>query len=356
MEIAGKSITIESLDSASMERARLRQGTLTKPAGSLGLLEDISIRICGIRREIPASLGEKVVILCAADHGVVEEGVSAYPQEVTGQMLLNFAGGGAAINVLAKHAGARVVVVDVGTRSEVGNPAVIRRKIRRGTANFAWGPAMSRAEAEQAIGVGIETAEQEIGKGAGLIATGDMGIGNTTAASALIAALSGLPVRSLVGRGTGIDDASLEKKVEVIERALELNSPSSDDPLDALSKVGGLEIGALAGVMLACAVHRVPVVVDGFISGAAALLASRIDKAVVDYLFASHLSEEPGHRLVLGELGLKQFIDLEMRLGEGTGAVLAISVIEAAVKILVEMSTFEEAGVSRKSEKAETEK
>ena len=356
MEIGGRSIEIAGLDRASMEKARERQKNLTKPSGSLGLLEAISIRICGMRSEVPSTLGDKVVILCAADHGVVEEGVSAYPQEVTGQMLLNFSSGKAAINVLARHVGAMVVLVDVGTLADVEHPLVITKKVRKGTANLTAGPAMSRAEAEKAIAVGIEVAEQEIAKGAGIIATGDMGIGNTTPSSALVSALTGIPVRQVVGRGTGIDDDRLEKKVDVIERALALNRPSMEDPIGVLAKVGGLEIGALAGVMLAGAMRRVPMVVDGFISGAAALLAVRIHPGVKEYLFPSHLSEEPGHVIVLENLGLKPLIDLGMRLGEGTGAVLAMPIIEAAVKILSEMATFEEAGVSRKSEKSEVEK
>lgn len=342
---------IRPLDGQAMELARERQANLTKPPGSLGQLEEISIRLCGITGKFPPPLGAKVVILCAADHGVTEEGVSAYPREVTGQMLLNFTRGGAAINVLAGHVGARVVLVDAGTCSNVEHPSVIDKRIRNGTANMARGPAMSAGEAEAAVLAGVDVASVEIDEGAGLVATGDMGIGNTTASSALMAAFTGLPVRSLVGRGTGVDDDALENKVAVIERALELNRPSPGDPLDVLAKVGGLEIGALSGVMLCCAARRVPVVVDGLISGAAALLAARICPVAREYMFASHLSEEPGHRAALDELGLKPFLNLRMRLGEGTGATLAMPVMEAAAKVLREMATFEEAGVSRESEK-----
>lgn len=344
---------IKPLDAGVMDRARERQDSLTKPQGSLGQLEEISVRVCGITGSIEALRGDKTIILCAADHGVTEEAVSAYPAEVTGQMLLNFAAGGAAISALARHVGARVAVVDVGTRADVEHPSILNRKVREGTRNFARGAAMDRSEAEAAVLVGAEVAAEEIDAGARIVATGDMGIGNTTASSALIAAFTGLPVLSLVGRGTGLDDAALENKAGVIRRALDINRPDPGDPLDVLAKVGGLEIGALAGVMLCCAARRVPVVVDGFISGAAALLAVRICPRAVDFMFASHLSQEPGHRVALDELGLEPFLNLEMRLGEGTGAALAMPVIEAAMKMLVEMVTFEEAGVSRESEESE---
>lgn len=356
MDIGGRAIEVKDVNREAMDAARARQDNLTKPPGSLGVLEEISIRVCGIKGEITASLGEGVVVICAADHGVTEEGVSAYPSEVTGQMLLNFASGGAAINVLARHAGARVVLVDVGTAAEVGHPGISSRKIRKGTANFARGPAMSVAEAEKALLTGMDLAEEEIEKGAGVVATGEMGIGNTTASSALTSALTGIPVRAVVGRGTGVDDAGLERKVEVIERSLALNKPSADDPVGALAKVGGLEIGALAGAMLGAAMRGVPTVIDGFISGAAALLATRICPQALDYLFASHLSTEPGHRVVLEELGLAPFLHLDMRLGEGTGAVLGIWIMEAAVRLLSGMATFDEAGVSRESEKSEIQK
>ncbi len=347
---------IKPLDEKWMQIARERQKNLTKPPGSLGYLEEISIRLCGIKRKIPKSLGKKVVILCAGDHGVAEEGVSAYPQEVTAQMLLNFASGGAAINVLSRHVGADVVLVDVGANEDVNHPAILSKKVKNGTLNFTKGEAMSREEAESAIKVGLEVAAEEIRKGAGIIATGDMGIGNTTASSALISFFTDFPVRSVVGKGTGIDNSAFEKKVQVIEKAIEVNKPSSDDPVDVLAKLGGLEIAALTGVMIAGAIHRVPVVIDGFISGAAALTAVKMAPQVKDYLFPSHLSEEPGHRLVLEELGLKPFLLLNMRLGEGTGAVLGMFIIEAAVKVLNEMATFEEAGVSREVERSEVEK
>ncbi len=341
---------IKPLDTEKMKLARLRQDSLTKPTKSLGYLEEISIKICGIKRKIPSELGRKVVILCAADHGVVEEGVSAYPQDVTAQMLLNFAQGGAAINVLSKYLGAEVVVVDVGVKGEVSHPFILSKKIRNGTANFTKGPAMSRQEAEKAIEIGMELAQREVREGAGIIATGDMGIANTTASSALISALTGFSPHLVTGKGTGISHERFEQKVKVIEKALALNQPSPYKPIEALAKVGGLEIGALTGVILGGALMQVPVVIDGFISSAAALLAYKLCPLVKDYLLPSHLSQEPGHRIVLAKLGLKPFIHLDMCLGEGTGAVLAFPIIEASLKILNEMATFEKAGVARKNE------
>jgi nicotinate-nucleotide--dimethylbenzimidazole phosphoribosyltransferase len=256
MKIADRTVEIQPLDHEAMERARERQDSLTKPPGSLGSLEEISIKLCGITGQVPPDLSRKAVILCAGDHGVTEEAVSAYPAEVTGQMLLNFAAGGAAINVLARHAGASVVLLDVGVACDVSDPAITRRRVRNGTANFTRGPAMSRSEAESCVLAGMDVALEQIEGGAGIIATGDMGIGNTTSSSALISALTGLPPRAVAGRGTGIDDEGLERKVGVIERGLRVNKPSAADPLGALSAVGGLEIGALAGVMLACARAR----------------------------------------------------------------------------------------------------
>lgn len=347
MNPAELELFVREPDAAAGKAARERQDLLTKPPGSLGRLEAMSIRLCEITGKCPPRLGEKVVIVCAADHGVTEEGVSPYPSAVTAQMLLNFAAGGAAINTLARAAGARVVLLDVGTLSPVGNPAIIDRRIRAGTANMARGPAMSRSEAVTCIQAGLETAVSEIESGAGMLAAGEMGIGNTTAASAVTAALTGLPPARLVGRGTGLDDHGVARKVEVVERALEVNRPDRSDPLDVLARVGGLEIGAMAGVMLACAGSGVPVVIDGFISTAAALLAERLCPGAQNVMFASHLSVEPGQEPALEALGLEPFLDLEMRLGEGTGAALAMTVLESAARVLVEMATFEEAGVSR---------
>jgi nicotinate-nucleotide--dimethylbenzimidazole phosphoribosyltransferase len=268
-------------------------------------------------------------------------------------MVLNFLNGGAAINVLARQAGARVIVVDVGVATEIAPdrgaiPGLVRRKIACGTANMAAGPAMTREQAEQSIQAGIDVVQAEIEAGLDLVATGDMGIGNTTPSSAITAILCGLPAAQVTGRGTGVDDAGLARKVAMIERALEVNRPDPKDAMDVLCKVGGLEIAGLAGVMLGAAARRVPVVVDGFISGAAALVAAELDPALKPYLIAAHQSVETGHRAVLEHLGLRPLLNLDLRLGEGTGAVLAFSIIEAAVRILNEMATFAEAGVSGK--------
>jgi nicotinate-nucleotide--dimethylbenzimidazole phosphoribosyltransferase len=327
--------------------ARARQATLTKPPGSLGRLEALSIQIAGITGQPRPSVARKAVIIMAGDHGVTAEGVSAYPAAVTPQMVLNFARGGAAISVLARQAGARVTVVDVGVASEIPQPAgVLRRKVAAGTANMARGPAMSAAQAEAAVQVGLEVVAEEIERGLDLVATGDMGIGNTTASAAILAAIAGRPPGKVTGRGTGVDDDGLQRKVAVIERALRLNAPKADDALDVLSKVGGLEIGGLAGVMIGAAARRVPIVIDGFISGAAAMIAVGLCPGVQPYLIAAHQSVEIGHRVMLDHLGLEPLLELDLRLGEGTGAVLAFHLVEAAVRLLDEMATFTEAGVS----------
>jgi nicotinate-nucleotide--dimethylbenzimidazole phosphoribosyltransferase len=295
------------------------------------------------------SVERKAVIVMAADHGVTLEGVSAYPAEVTAQMVLNFLRGGAAINVLARQAGARVIVVDVGVGTEFEPIAgLIRRKVRCGTRNMAQGPALTREEAEQALQVGIDVFEDEAAHGLDILATGDMGIGNTTPSSAIAAIMTGLPVVQVVGRGTGIDDRGLERKVKVIEQALAVNQPDKHDPMDVLHKIGGLEIAGLAGVMIAAASRRIPVVVDGFISTAAALIAVGFAPRLRDYLISAHQSVEVGHQAMLKHLDLIPLLDLNLRLGEGTGAALAFHLIEASTRILGEMATFDEAGVSDK--------
>jgi nicotinate-nucleotide--dimethylbenzimidazole phosphoribosyltransferase len=338
---------IGPLDQSAMRAAEARQLQLTKPPRALGRLESLSVQLAGITASERPRLTDKVVAVMAADHGVVAEGVSAFPAEVTPAMVMNFAAGGAAINVLSRHVGARVSVTDVGVNADLGAAAGIRhKKVRPGTANIARGPAMSRDEALQAVKVGIELVDEELVPGLDVIATGDMGIGNTTASSAIIAALTGLPVANVTGRGTGITVEALAVKVAVIERALAVNAPDRDDPIDVLAKVGGLEIAALAGVVLGAAANRVAVVMDGFISSAAALVAVRLCHEAVDYILPSHVSIEKGHQAVLDELGLIPLFDLEMRLGEGTGAALAMSIIEASAKILDEMATFESAGVA----------
>lgn len=338
---------ITGLDSAAMARARARQDKLTKPLGSLGRLEQLSIQIAGIKGEITPRIQHKAVITMAADHGVVAQGVSAYPQDVTAQMVYNFIQGGAGINVLARLVGARVIVVDMGVAAKLEpDSLLLSKKIAAGTADMSLGPAMTHTQARQAIETGIDVVEQEIKKGLDIVGTGDMGIGNTTASSAICAVFSGEPVEKITGRGTGLNDSQLSHKVEIIKKALSINSPSADKPLEVLVKAGGFEIGGLAGVMLGAAANHIPVVIDGFISGAAALIATGLCPRLKDYIIASHLSVEAGHRVMLKHMGLKPLLDLDLRLGEGTGAVLGIFLAEAATRILSEMATFEQAGVS----------
>ncbi|WP_284641384.1 nicotinate-nucleotide--dimethylbenzimidazole phosphoribosyltransferase [Paenibacillus silviterrae] len=344
---------IKPVDSAAIEQAANHLDQLTKPPGSLGRLEEVARQLAGIYGELMPDLGRKAVIVMAGDHGVCEEGVSAFPAEVTPQMVLNFLNGGAAVNVLARHAGADVVCVDIGVNAELSHPQLRGRKIRRGTANLAKGPAMTREEAEAAVLVGVELVEELAAEGCKLLATGEMGIGNTTASAALLMALGGADAESAAGRGTGIDDRRLEHKQAVIRRALEVNRPDPEDPMDALAKVGGLEIAGLVGVILGAARHRLPVVIDGFISSAAALVASQLAPASAGYMIASHLSQEKGHGRLLSEIGLQPMLHMDMRLGEGTGAVLAFHLIEAAVKIMKEMATFSSAGVSGAVESGE---
>jgi nicotinate-nucleotide--dimethylbenzimidazole phosphoribosyltransferase len=346
---------IQPLDRAAMNAAEARQAQLTKPPRALGRLETLSIQLAGISAKPRPRLEHKVVAVMAADHGVVAEGVSAFPAEVTPAMVMNFVAG-AAINVLCRQIGARVAVTDVGVNADLSAATGVRHhKVRMGTANMALGPAMTRAEALQAIDVGIDLVEEELRAGLDIIATGDMGIGNTTASSAVIAALTGLPVAKVTGRGTGITVEALAGKVAVIEKALAVNKPDPSDPLDVLAKVGGLEIAALTGVVLGAAANRVPVVMDGFISAAAVLVAVRLCHEAVDYILPSHVSIEIGHQAVFDELGLIPLFDLEMRLGEGTGAALAMGLIDAAARILDEMATFESAGVAGDPNEADSD-
>ncbi|MDH7499751.1 MAG: nicotinate-nucleotide--dimethylbenzimidazole phosphoribosyltransferase [candidate division NC10 bacterium] len=338
---------IRPIDPSLLARAQERLDSLTKPKGSLGHLEEVARRVVAIFGSLRPQISRKQVLLFAADHGVVEEGVSLYPQEVTAQMVYNFVRGGAAINVLARQAGAEVVIIDIGVRSDLPElPGLKKAKLAHGSANMAKGPAMARELAVAALEAGIEAAEEAIRQGADLLATGDMGIGNTTASSAILAVFSGLPVAKVTGRGTGIPDAMWEKKVKVIEQALRVNAPDPRNPMDVLARVGGLEIAGIAGAILAGAFHRVPVILDGFISGAAGLIASRLQPLACDYLLASHQSFEPGHKEMLKLMNLRPLLDLDLRLGEGTGAALAVGLVEAAVRLFNEMATFEEAGVS----------
>lgn len=335
-----------------MERAAARHARLTKPAGSLGQLEDLSIRLAGMTGRLDPPLRDAVVFTLAADHGVAAEGVSAYPREVTPQMVLNFIRGGAAINVLARALGARVVVADIGVDADLPSRPELRAvKVRRGTASITKGPAMTVAEAMQAIEVGRQLVRDEISAGLDIALTGDMGIGNTTASAALICALTGLHPGVVVGRGTGVDDAGLERKRAAVSRALEVNRNAiAQGPVEALAAVGGLEIAGLVGVILESASARRPVIIDGFISGAAALVAAAIAPTVPGYMVASHRSQELGHGAVLDRLGLHPLLDLDLRLGEGTGAALSLPIVRAAVSLINEMATFDEAGVAERED------
>ncbi len=354
-----KTKKIPALDVHAMEIAKERQDNLTKIKGSLGVLEDLSIKIAGITGNPSPEIKDKVIITTAGDHGVTEEGVSAYPSEVTAQMVYNFLNGGAAINVLARHVGARHVLVDMGvatnmnftntnTNININTGVFVDKKIAYGTANMAKEPAMAYEDAKRSIETGMEVIEHEADRGMDIVGMGDMGIGNTTASSAIVAVITGETIGKVTGRGTGIDEVGFERKVREIGEAIRINKPNKKDPIDVLAKVGGFEIGGMAGAMLEAASRRIPVVIDGLISGAAALIAYELDHAVKDYMIAAHRSVEIGHAVTLDYIGLNPLLALGMRLGEGTGAALGISIVEAACKILNEMATFEEAGVSEK--------
>jgi nicotinate-nucleotide--dimethylbenzimidazole phosphoribosyltransferase len=337
---------VAPVDAGAAARAQVRLDHKTKPRGSLGRLEELACRLAAIYRTADPELLARAVVVMAADHGVAEEGVSAYPQEVTAQMVKNFLTGGAAINVLARQHGVRIIVADLGMKCPVVLPQVRDYRMGAGTANFTRGPAMSCDTAVRALEAGIRLAEELTAAGIGLLAVGDMGIGNTTTSSAMTAVLTGESPERVTGRGTGIDEERRRRKVDAIERALRINRPDPANALDVLAKVGGFEIAGLAGVMLGAAAHRVPILLDGFITGASALAAVGLCPSVRDYLIASHRSVEPGHETILRHLELRPLLDLDLRLGEGTGAVLAMSLAEAALRILREMATFEAAGVT----------
>ncbi|MDN5940797.1 MAG: nicotinate-nucleotide--dimethylbenzimidazole phosphoribosyltransferase [Nitrospira sp.] len=340
---------IQLTDFRLLAQAQARLGRLTKPIGSLGRLEELAARYVMITGEIHPKVPRGAVFTFAADHGVTVEEVSAYPSAVTPQMVLNFLRGGAGVNVLARHVGIEVRVVDIGVNFDFETvPGLIHKKVMSGSKNLMVESAMSVAQAEQALTVGIELATEAAQQGIGLIGTGEMGIGNTTASSAIAAVMTGRPVSEVTGRGTGIDDVGLARKIDVIQRALALHRLDSMHAMEVLAKVGGLEIGGLAGLMLGAAAARVPVVLDGFIAGAAALIAVGLQPHCREYLIASHQSVERGHQAVLNHLGLKPLFDLDLRLGEGTGACLGMSLVFAAIKILTEMATFDEAGVSER--------
>lgn len=355
MELLEETIKdIKPVDAKIMEEAQKRLDNLTKPRGSLGKLEEFAKKVVGVTGNPKPAFGRKVIFTMAGDHGVASEGVSLFPQEVTYQMVANFVNGGAGVNVLARHAGTEVIVVDMGVAKELKNLRTKElknfkdKKINFGTKNMARGPAMTKEEAIQSIEAGIVVFEEEFAiKRIDIVGTGDMGIANTTPSSAIVAAITGAPAREVTGKGTGIGDGQLELKIEVIGKALKLNNPNPDDAVDVLSKVGGFEIGGICGVVLAAARRRIPAVMDGFISTAGTLLAYKLAPLVKDYIFAAHRSQEKGHKIALEYIGLEPILDLDMRLGEGTGAALAIGIIEAGLKIYNEMATFGEAKVSK---------
>lgn len=339
----------DTLDQKALAAAQKRLVNQARPAGSLGIMEEIGARLAAIKGTLDVRLKNKRIITCAGDHGVAEEGVSAFPAEATPQMVLNFADGGASVNVIARHAGAIVRAADLGVNYDFHpDLPIFHKKVRKGTANFTKEPAMSREEAVRSIEAGIEIVnELNTEEPVDLLGTGDMGIANTTPSSAIIAAFSGIPVKSLTGRGTGIDDAALDNKIAVIQKGLDRHQPDPNDPIDVLAKVGGLEIGGLAGLVLGAAAHGIPVICDGLISTAGALIACELAPAARQYLFASHKSVEIGHKYMHDRLGLSPLIDLKFRLGEGTGAAVCMELLDLATRILSEIKTFEEAGVSQ---------
>ena len=352
--------TIGPLDRQAMTTAAAHLDRLTKPPGSLGRLEELAIALAGITGRADARVDRRWIVVAAGDHGVASEGVSAYPSDVTAQMVANFLAGGAAINVLASSVGATLAVVDVGVagllpggeanggRAAAGG-RLLGARIADGTANMTHGPAMDRSDAMRAVGVGLQVVEDlRSDRSLEVLGLGEMGIGNTTAASAIVAVLTGEPVTRVTGTGTGIDDERRAHKIAVIERALEVNQPDRGDPLGVLAAVGGFEIAALVGLMLGAAAARIPVVLDGFITGAAALVGAELQPALAPRLLASHRSSEPGHAIVLERLGLRPYLDLEMRLGEGSGAALLIGLLGTACRIRDEMATFESAAISGK--------
>jgi len=342
---------IAPLDAPAMAAARARQDQLTKPPGALGRLEELSIWLAGVRADPLPRCDSKVIVTAAADHGVARHGVSAYPAEVTRQMVLNFLAGGAAVNVLARQANARVVVVDAGVSVPLPpDPRLVVRAPMRCSGDISTGPAMQRGLAVTTLLNGVDLVAEQIDAGADVVGIGDMGIGNTTPSAAITAVFTGLPARSVTGRGTGVSAEALEEKVTRVERAIAVNRPDPSDGIAVLARVGGLEIGLLAGVCLGAARARRPVVVDGFIATAAALIACAVAPECRSYLLAAHRSAEQGHAAALSHLGLSPLLELQMRLGEGTGAALGMMILEAAARVLTDMATFAEAGVSGSDE------
>ncbi len=333
-------------DTEARSQARERWDSLVKPRGSLGQLEDLAVQIAGITGELDPSLERKTIALFAGDHGVVEQGVSKYPKSVTASMIRTFVAGGAGINVLAEQAQAEVRVINMGVDTEDVPAEILDRSIRKGTHNFMIGPAMTRQEAFRSLETGYKFAEILYEQGINLLGVGDMGIGNTTASSAITACLTGSSVDQITDKGTGLSAEQISHKSKVIEQALRVNRPDPQDPLDVLSKVGGFEIGAIAGCLIGGAAHRIPTLLDGFITSAGALTAAALVPEIRPFLIAAHISGEKGHRVALNHLGLSPLLDLAMRLGEGSGAALAMPVAETSVRLLNNMATFKEAGIS----------
>ncbi len=343
--------TIDCIQPVNREfhaRAQAALNRLTKPVRSLGRLEDLAAQYVAITQVFPPTAPKALVFTLAADHGVAGEGVSAYPSSVTAQMVQNFINGGAAVNVLAKQVGAGVRVVDMGVQCDLGHlPGLIVHKVGMGTKNFLKGPAMSREEAVQSIEIGIRLVRDAYAEGIRLVGLGEMGIGNTTASSAITVVMTGRPVAKVTGLGTGVDAKTLARKLQVIDQGLTLNCPDPQDPVDVLAKIGGFEIGGLVGILLGGAACRIPVILDGFITGAAALLAIALAPHCRAYMIPSHVSVEPGHRIVMDSLGFRPLLDLDLRLGEGTGACLAIGLLQSSLACLTQMATFESAGVDK---------
>lgn len=353
MELSTLMSSIKNTNGKFADEAQSRLDSLTKPQGSLGRLEEFAKQLVAITEIQMPDLDKKVVFTFAGDHGVADEGVSAFPKEVTPQMVMNFINGGAGINVLARHAGAEVVVVDIGVDydfSGLKREGFVSAKVLSGTRNMRKGPAMTREEAEKCIQVGIRLADEYAKKGYKIFGTGEMGIANTTPSSAITAVLTGKSVEDITGRGTGINDEAWKNKVQVIKDSIAANKPDQNDPVDVLSKIGGAEIAGIAGLIIGAAANKVPVVIDGFISTAGALIAYLIEPKTKDYMFAAHMSQEVGHKSILEKIGLRPILDLDMRLGEGTGAALAMLIIEAGLKIYKEMATFAEAAVAGKNQ------
>jgi nicotinate-nucleotide--dimethylbenzimidazole phosphoribosyltransferase len=334
-------------DRDKMKEARERVDNLTKPLGSLGRLEEIAVRLCGITGTLEPEMSKKTLIVMAADNGVYCEGVAAYPQQVTSLIARGMVDGTAGVAVFARMLDVNVRVIDIGMKEAFGCQGIVNKKIKPGTANMAEGPAMTRSEAVQAIRTGIEAVFEAAASGSQIIATGEVGIGNTTSSSAVLASLEGLDPAQTTGRGAGLDQSGLAGKIKVVERAIRENRPDAGDAIDVISKVGGLDIAGMAGIYLGAAYMRIPVVIDGFISSVAALAAARINPLSTGYMFPSHLSAEKGGSIVLERLGLKPYLDLDMRLGEGSGAVLALYIIEAAARAITQMKTFDEIGIKK---------